>query len=317
MKGNLNKVIIFVCVLTIWVTPSLAWDEVGHEMTAYIAWQRMSPKARENAIKILRSAPEESQLSSLFQLYGIEPEDVRKRGFFMEAATWADIIRDREVPKRYTFHKGNWHYSDTFWKQVNGQAEVLSEMEKGGQGVKKLYEFDSVLKDPNAKLSEKAIALAWFMHISGDLHQPLHTSARVTDVEPKGDQGGNLFLLSPVGTKREDQLNLHWFWDSIIKRFSPPKNEECGQNYVESMARKAMKKYPFEKMSAGLELGKYSDWQQESFKLNPSIVFSPDLIRNQKPAAKYKKKAFKTAEKQIAIAGYRLGETLNNIFDKQ
>ena len=45
--------------------PAFAWDDVGHKITAYIAWQRMSPIARENVIRILRAAPEDSQLATL------------------------------------------------------------------------------------------------------------------------------------------------------------------------------------------------------------------------------------------------------------
>ena len=39
-----------------------AWDETGHKITAYIAWQRMTPATRERVIKILTSAAEDSQL---------------------------------------------------------------------------------------------------------------------------------------------------------------------------------------------------------------------------------------------------------------
>ncbi|MBO0200809.1 S1/P1 nuclease, partial [Vibrio alginolyticus] len=88
----------------------------------------------------------------------------------------------------------------------------------GGEAVKKLNEFDKTIRNSSLSDGEKAIAIAWIMHIIGDLHQPLHTSARVTDMEPKGDQGGNLFLLSPKEAPRDKQLNLHWFWDSIVNR---------------------------------------------------------------------------------------------------
>ena len=294
---------------------AFAWDDVGHKITAYAAWQRMTPATRENVIRVLRQAPEDAQLSTFYALYGPEPEETRKREFFELVASWADIVRDRAFDTRYKkYHKSNWHYDDIFWRQIDGKAQMVTGMEEGGQGVKRLIEFDKELRDPSTPDKEKAIAIAWLMHIGGDLHQPLHTSGRVTDLEPKGDQGGNLFLLTPQGTPRADQLNLHWFWDSIVSRSVPPRGEICGRQYVEQTADRMMKRFPFSKLQLRLELGRYEDWKQESFDLNTTQVFRSDLKRNQIPTASYRKNAFLVAEQQLMLAGYRLGETLNSIF---
>jgi hypothetical protein len=48
--------------------------------------------------------------------------------------------------------------------------------------------------------SQRSIALAWMLHLVGDIHNALHTSARVTFMDPKGDEGGNLFKLTPSGS---------------------------------------------------------------------------------------------------------------------
>ena len=297
------------------VNSAFAWDDVGHKTTAYIAWQRMSPIARENVIRILRTAAEDSDLSVFYMQYGPEPEQIRKLEYFMLTATWADIVRDRTFENRYRkYHKSNWHYDDTFWKQVNGKVEILSGFEEGGVAVDKLGEFEKMIANPSASDKEKAIAIAWIMHLSGDIHQPLHTSARVTDTEPKGDQGGNLFLLTPQGTPRENQQNLHWFWDSIVGRNMPLQGDMCERDYIVSVAQRMMKKHPYRSFGSGLNLGQYRAWQQESFKLNATDVFSPDLVRFQTPSERYKRNAFRVAERQLALAGYRLGETLNRVF---
>ncbi len=310
------KKAVFVTFLAICtVIPAMGWDDVGHKITCYIAWQRISPQARENVIKILRAAPEDSQLGTFYMAYGPEPEDTRKLEYFMFVPTWADVVRDRAFDTRYKkYHKGNWHYSDTFWKQVNGKVELLSGFEEGGLAVTRLAEFDAVIRNSSASNAEKAIAIAWIMHLGGDIHQPLHTSARVTDTEPKGDQGGNLFLLSPVGTARENQLNLHWYWDSIVGRSIPLKGNMCERDYIEMVAKKMMKKHSFASLSGKLNLGKYGEWQRDGFAFNNTIVFPTDLKRNEMPSAQYRKNAFKLAEGQLALAGYRLGETLNAVF---
>lgn len=299
------------------VIPTFAWNDVGHKITGYIAWQRMSPKAREAVIRILRSAPEDSHLSVYFQPFGIEPEEKRRLEYFSLVPTWADIARDRSFPVRFgKYHKSNWHYSDTFWKMSDGKVTILPPPEAGGLGVEKLVEFDRLIRDSSAPDAEKAIAIAWLMHIGGDLHQPLHTSARVTDTEPKGDQGGNLFLLTPKDTPRENQVNLHWFWDSIVDRNVAIKSNQSGMQYIEAAAKSMMKQHPFAGLQPRLNLGKYADWQKESFEFVPRDVFSADLKRFEMPSVSYRKKAFRIAGGQLALAGYRLGETLNEIFGK-
>ena len=293
---------------------SFAWDDTGHKTVAYIAWQQMSPAVREAVIKILRTAPEDSNLSAYY-LHGAEPEETRKLEYFMLVATWADIVRDRSLETRYKkYHKSNWHYDDTFWKQVNGKAEILQNAEEGGQAINRLKEFDKLLHGSSSSDKDKAIAIAWVAHLIGDIHQPLHTSARVTDKEPKGDQGGNLFLLTPEGTPRDKQLNLHWFWDSIVDRNTPLRGDTCERDYIETVAGKIMKKYSRRNVASEIKPGAFDQWQAESFALVPDQVFSPDLVRFQMPSAKYKKNAFQVAQRQLAMAGYRLGDTLNQIF---
>lgn len=297
--------------------PASAWDDVGHKITGYIAWQRMSPAAREKVIKVLRAAPEDSHLSAFYLAYGPQPDEAKKLAYFMLVPTWSDIVRDRTFAARYAkFHHSNWHYDDTFWRSADGKVELLSGFEEGGQAVPRLVEFDKLIRDPAAADADKAIAIAWIAHLIGDLHQPLHTSARVTDREPKGDQGGNLFLLTPEGTPREKQVNLHWFWDSIVTRNIPYSDGFCDDEYVKRIAEAMMLAHPFESFNAKLGLGNYAEWQKESLAYAATVVFSPDLKRFETPSDEYRRNAYQLSQKQLAVAGYRLGETLNNVFGK-
>lgn len=313
------------CVISIAFSavPAFAWNDVGHRITGYIAWDRMTPKARERVIEVLRQAPEDSSLGLYYQPYGIESEDTRRLEYFMLATTWSDIVRDYAASSKFRnevrarkYARSNWHYDDTFWRQVNGRAEELSGFPEGGVAVAKLTEFNTMIRDEKVADRDKAIAIAWIMHLIGDLHQPLHTSARVTDDEPKGDQGGNLFLLTPKGTPRESQENLHWFWDSIVTQSVPYKNE-CEREYIARVARQLTKRHSFASVQSRLNVTDFAGLQRESFALAPTGVFSPDLVRFAKPSEKYKKRAFLVAEKQLAMAGYRMGELFNQVFGGQ
>lgn len=322
VKFLLLSILMFVFTLT-----TFAWDDAGHKLVAYIAWQQMSPEAREKAIKILLSAPEDSDLNALYPTppdleistypIGARSKAAKQRDYFMIVAYWADIIRDRKLENRYKYHHGTWHYLDTYWREVNGKVETLPEMDNDKENVvERLFFFDKVLRS-DEKDAEKAIALAWILHLAGDVHQPLHASGRVTDEEPKGDQGGNTFSLSPKDTPRNKQENLHWYWDSIVARNVVRKNDASDAEYLLPIAAKMMKKYPLAKMQSRLEIGRFETWQQESFQVASTKLYPKTLIRYQTPSAAYKKMAFGIAEEQIALAGYRLGTMLNQIFGNQ
>ncbi len=295
---------------------ALAWDEVGHKLSAYIAWERLTPEVREKVTKILLDAPEDSDLNVHYDAFNSRSEAVKRRELFMFASIWADVIRNRNFEVRYKkYHQGDWHYADIFWKQKNGKAEILEDFpEESGKAVPKLADFEKILRDSSYKPEEKAVALAWFLHVGGDLHNPLHNASRVTELEPKGDQGGNLFVLQKR-TENSFGLNLHSYWDGIITRVRTRKNDACDTDYLAPIAGKLMKKYPYSKMQDRLKLNDYKAWNMEGFNYLNETVYA-DVERDEMPSEKYKKRAFNTASEQIALAGYRLGETLNQIFSQ-
>jgi len=234
----------------------------------------------------------------------------------MLTTTWADIVRDRSFSTRFKkYNQGNWHYSDTFWTRRDGAIEILPAPEEGGKALEKLIEFDAIIRSPTSNAA-KSVAIAWIQHLIGDLHQPLHTSARVTDREPKGDQGGNLFLLTPVGTPRNQQENLHSYWDSIVNINRPNTANESDAEYMIPTAQKIMRSYPYERVRGRLAPGKYAEWVAESLRVAQTDVFSADLIRFQKPSTKYKRRAFELSRERMAIAGYRMGDLFNEVFGK-
>ena len=310
----MKKLIVFVAMIFAFSAPAFAWNDVGHKLTGYIAWQRLTPDARTKILVIMSKAPEDSGLAALYPQDSRSTE-IKQREFFMYATYWADIVRDRNFPMRNKYHRSDWHYADTFWKLENGIATIIpNPNEEGGKAVIQLAESEKTLRSPTATDSEKAIALAWFLHLGGDIHQPLHTSARVTELEPKGDQGGNFFSLTPKDTPRENQTNLHWYWDSIVNRAVERKNDAPDGAFLPPLGDKMMKRHPFGKYASILGLSAYDDWQKQSFAIAMREVFPESLKRETMPGKAYLKNSYNIAEAQIALAGYRMGETLNRIF---
>jgi hypothetical protein len=314
-KKYLAKFLFLIVFNLVLVSFASAWDDTGHKVISYIAWRQMSPQAREKAVKLLLAAPEDSNLA-VYYLSGSRSKEARELDFFAISSTWADIIRNRDFKVRFEkYNQGSWHYADIFWKQTNGKAEIM-EKRSEGMAIPKLYDFEKNLKDDSLSDAEKAINLAWFLHVAGDIHNPLHNASRITEVEPEGDSGGNRFLLSPADAT-ENRLNLHSYWDGILRRSVERKNDACDSDYIALIADKIIKKHPFAAMKDGLKLGDYKEWNAEGFAYLDKTVYPADLKRNELPSKKYQTRAFAVGQQQTALAGYRIGETLNKIFDKQ
>lgn len=312
MLKNYRTICLLIVIGLTFASQVSAWDDTGHKVSAFIAWQQMSPQAKEKAVKLLLAAPEDSHLGVYF-LSGSRSREARELELFMIASTWADIIRNRDFKVRYEkYHRGPWHYADIFWKQ-NGSAAERLEKRGDGEAITKLYDFEKNLQDDSLSDAEKAVDLAWFLHVAGDVHNPLHNASRVTESEPEGDSGGNRFLLSPDGAT-ENRVNLHSYWDSILRRNVPRENDACDSDYVSALAEKITKKHPLTAMKSRLKLGDYREWNNEGFGFLSTTVYTNELKRSELPSKKYQKRAFAVGQEQIALAGYRMAETLNRIF---
>jgi hypothetical protein len=209
------------------LTPRLAsaWNHTGHEIIAEIAWQNLTPQARDQVTKILQSHP---QYASLL-ITSSTPQEDRPHDAFLIAATWPDLVRSVDYSVRY--NHPNWHYVDipyistdfpapppsmpimawptTLPATTNPSSTKPAEPANAAQAFLKSL---ADLKDPQTPAADRAIALAWVEHLVGDIHQPLHATSWFSPTFPKGDQGGNLLIV-----KSGDRVtNLHALWDEML-----------------------------------------------------------------------------------------------------
>lgn len=311
MFSKISTSIFLVFLLTVFASPAFCWDDAGHKISAYIAWSQMTPEARAKAIKLLQNAPEDSHLGVYF-LAGSRSRAAKELDLFMTASTWPDIVRNRNFPIRYEkYNQAPWHFAGIFWKQTSGKAEMLEQI---GDGVApaKLYDFEKILADTAVPDAQKAVQLAWFLHVAGDIHQPLHNGSRITDVDAEGDRGGNLFLLSPVNAT-ENRVNLHGYWDGIFSRSIPRLNDDCDADYISPIAVQFMKKHRFQHLKPRFDIGNYKEWHLEGFASLNNSVYTDVLRRGELPPEKYRKAAFELSRERIVLAGYRMAETLNEV----
>jgi hypothetical protein len=287
--------------------PAGAWNDVGHQIIALVAWNALSPAARVGAAEALRQAPPEAGLVQLFA-GDQRPLPVRQREFFRRASTWPDLVRDPVPPERHAFDRPAWHFRNFFWRPgPEGPVDLPGMPVNAENALERLEVFGALLADPGRPASARAVALAWVLHLVGDVHQPLHCSSRVTAQEPEGDRGGNWFRLGP----RTD--NLHAYWDTALDRAVPRRRQESTGRYLARAASLVVDRHPRASLAGDLKPGKFEDWARESLAA-AKTAYPPTLRRGADPPPAYAQLTARVAVERAARAGYRLAALLEATF---
>ena len=292
---------------TLW--PASAWNDTGHQVVALIAWDNLPPEPRSKLVAMMRQAEPATRLPSLF------PEDkrameVRAREFFRRAATWPDLIRS--VPE---LHHPTWHHRDFYWRQDKGRAIDLPDLQVHPENLlERLHYFKKLLANPTIPARERAIGIAWVLHLVGDIHQPLHCSARVTAIERKGDHGGQDFELAPLSSPRPggERYSLHAYWDDMLDRAVPRRSGERLGVYLQRAAALVVSHHPRAQLEAELKPGQFDAWARESVVAAQS-AYPPSLLRGQEPSADYRNMGVRVALGRLALGGYRLALMLRDV----
>jgi len=300
----------------------LAWDATGHELVAGVAWDTMTPAARQKAIDILNAAGDDTCIPDLFPTDG-RPLAERQREFFMRVATWPDVIRNG---KCQAFSRPNWHFIDRFWEGVSGgtgnkapkdRPDIPMASENAVESLKVFRHTVACDLAPCGSDGQRAMDLAWTLHLVGDIHQPLHDSGRASSAHPDGDQGGNLF---PLGTGAHPP-KLHGLWDGIVKSSVPLKSGETSATsiaYLDRVIGTFTQDHPRAGVTAGqLESGDFDAWSREGFETAKQSVYPATLHEKQPAPSAYRTAAFKIADAAIALGGYRLADVLEAMLAAQ
>ncbi|WP_182352679.1 S1/P1 nuclease [Legionella sp. PC1000] len=266
--------IIYALVFCLVTVNSYAWNAAGHKVVAQIAYDNLSPKARAMCYKYLRSRPHNTPNSS-----------------FVSSSTWMDEIRWREV-----YWYDVMHYIDIPFS-IDGTHLPPVENTNATRAIKQAI---AVLSSKKTNPADKKLALRMLIHITGDIHQPLHAITRVSAQHPKGDLGGNLFFLgkNPVGS------NLHQYWDNgagfFLGQFDETRIKNTAQQLEQKMSCSMI----------GTEI-KPMKWAKMSHKLAIKNVYQ--MNPNETPSDKYQDNAQQLVQKQATYAGCRLAALLNKI----
>lgn len=250
-----------------------AWNAEGHRVVAEIAWHHMSPEARARFNPAHPALDEENRPAS-----------------FQEASVWFDKVcklADRSLKEM--------HYIDIPFTQTSALNSIFKPHTVNG-----LMAFNHakhVLLTGEGSSLHEAIALRIVLHVSADLHQPMHTVTHITDKYPKGDAGGNKQRLP----HNQVAKNLHAYWDRGGGFL-------LGKSSVESKARALEKIWPCD---VAVQDTEPTHWVAESYVY--AIEHAYTVSKRSLKSGQYQAAVYKHSEQRLAEAGCRLAAVLNEV----
>ena len=306
--------------LTLVPVPARAWDDVGHMAIAVVAWRHMTPVARARAVALLRAAPANAGLAQLRPNAG--GPDARDLVLFARASTWPDIVRDRRDSVRFaTYHHASWHYLSWYWRADSaGRPVVVTGLPTDSENiVERIAALRPTLGDSTQPAATRAVALAWMLHLVGDIHQPVHTASRVTAAHPDGDRGANAVRLTADG----QPTNLHAVWDDLFDE--SPGRRAGGQGrgspgpdarYEQAVRVADALERSTGPLAVGSQVGEARPavWAQEGQAIDETAVYTPDIVDGGAVPDGYVARARAVVTPRAALAGYRLATMLNQAF---
>lgn len=252
-----------------------AWNALGHEIVAQIAYDNLSERAKQKCDEYIRTN----------DYFPASPS-------FVAAAPWLDKIRGDDIHWFDNLHYINIPFSFSA-KQTLPPINEKNVLFGVTQAI-------AVLDSAQTSAADKALNLRILIHLVGDIHQPLHTATKVSRRLPKGDKGGNLLILgrNPVGR------NLHQYWDNgggFLK----------GRNKVDRVKSKALqleRSWPCELSKAKIQP---EEWINDAHQIALDTAYS--MTSGKIPSKRYKLKTEEITQQQLSLAGCRLAAILNRV----
>lgn len=274
----MKRALLFLFLILNSFLPAFAWHSVGHMVVANIAYQHLNPNVKQKVDELVA------------QLHQEYPEIKT----FLDLAVWPDTLRSQQI-ESFT----HWHYIDT--PIVDGG--VMKNIIDTDNAEWALQAIPQVVKNPHANKYERARFLAFLVHIVGDVHQPLHTVARITASQPDGDAGGNLFHVE----FNHNKTNLHAVWDIGLGEFegSPEKVD------IQAISAKITTQFPQEGFGTKVNDLEVHHWITEGVNNAKNHVYNTP--ENQPLSTSYITTGKRVADEQAALAGYRLAKLLNKL----
>lgn len=296
----------------LFLTSSLcAWDRPGHSVTGAIAYLDLAEHHPEVATKIaaiLKSSPDYNSMLN-WKATIANTDESEPSMLFQLAARWPDDIKMDGSGRDKSPHNSHpWHFVDyPTGPDAAGHDPKAPNLLTAFASLRS--EWDEADDD-----AARAVLICWFIHLTGDSHQPLHAASYFSSDYPKGDGGGNAWRIRKMQTSAE----LHAYWDNVIIIGA---NAAQTASDVQKIAEDIAAKYPRSSLPQLVQNTKLEDWvKKETFPLAVHSAYLDGNLPLPQPGhptvlgKEYATKAHDLAEQQMALAGYRISDFFVKLF---
>ena len=270
----------YIAIASAIVGTTQAWWGQGHLLVARIAqdiMEKTSPETLDAVLDLLK--PLKANDAGYTKAEDKHP--------FVECAVMADNIKYRGGG-----YQSNWHFVDTpflddkqsladyplFKPDVFNVTQALDDIilwQRKTPGYDATFAYKTIMSHV-WKGGDESVALSTatrlMIHYAGDIHQPLHGTARVDDKYPAGDRGGNSFKL----TSHEGASNLHAVWDSVIYTqlgYPVLPMPDADWTTLGQTAAKLVEAHPLRKKGSDVTSINPHVWAMDSFSISSHFLY--------------------------------------------
>lgn len=245
--------------------PALAWNARGHRIIAALAWEHMGFAVAEWVEEVLAQHP--------------DPTARSREG----ASTWPDRLRESWPESQ------GWHFIN-LPIVLPGYSQQPPAPPEHDQVIWALGHWQKIAVMTGDE-SQRAQAVAFLIHLVGDIHQPLHAACGYGPQTPQGDKGGHHCKL--VGSWSP---NLHHFWD-------------CGGYPPELNDDELLQLVSPEPMGPDVHHLDFERWARESHQLASQHAYPAPLD----PSGEYALRTQHISRQRMNQAGLRLAYVLRRL----
>ena len=222
------KKVIFLFLSSVLCSQAFSWNVDGHILIADLAVDGLNAEETRNFERVARRLENTfSTEDRLFLLRNYDsssdvakiasfPDRVRNQSLRQLFATWE---LDVPAPLQHLADEDSakWHYKNLPYYSGADEApqcDIADPVNIASIFPLLVESYEQATEDV-----EKAILLAFIIHMVADAHQPMHAISRV-DRECNHDLGGNLYCVAEPGIGGRCDENLHSLWDSGVGYFA-------------------------------------------------------------------------------------------------
>jgi hypothetical protein len=310
-----RSLLLAAAVLLVLTTPraALAWGDKGHEIVAWIAYQSLTPSARQQVDALLQHLAWSDLKRQEQQDVSRTRDEFRDQGPAIMQLMVAAILPDKIRISDSNDPRSGWHFAD--WPIEAGHSGPPPSNNNAFNALS-LALLPEIAR-PATDAATRAVDLAFVIHLVGDLHQPLHCCTRYTaegpDIRPRpdedryGDKGGNYFKIARIHVPGRSSAirELHAYWDDL------PDLGTDGMTVAQA-AQAITVAHSRTEFAAELQQPDPKEWSLEGRDLASRDVYTPEMLQ-QHDVSVYGAAAWELAQQRLALAGYRLADLLNGL----